>query len=255
MLLRIATLIRALVLTPFFILHTAICGSLVLLSSLLYPNRWFFDLILGGIWPRPMLWLAGITLELRGAENIPKDRGFLYIFNHTSYVDIFAIVAGLPAPPRFGAKIELFSVPIFGPAMAAVGVLKIARNDRSGVLKIYEKAAEKVAQGEFYALAPEGTRQTQKELGRFKTGPFIFGIQAKMPVVPLVIAGAKECMPKGAWLMNVRSQWNSKVIVQILPPLEGEKFNMDTLNEFQGQARELMSKAYESLNLELSSSK
>ncbi len=68
--------------------------------------------------------------------------------------------------------------------MELCGVLPIDRGNRNKVMKVYENAIARVNRGEAFALAPEGTRQKQVELGRFKRGPFEFAINAQMDIVP-----------------------------------------------------------------------
>ena len=48
--------------------------------------------------------LAGITCEVRGLENIPKDRAVLYVGNHRSYFDIVMGYTTVPSPTGFIAK-------------------------------------------------------------------------------------------------------------------------------------------------------
>lgn len=206
----------------------------------------------GVIWARFLLWVTGIKMEVRGIENLPKDdRGFLFLFNHTSYIDIIAMLGGLPKIPQFGAKIELFKIPFFGTAMRALGTLPIARNNRNEVLRLYKEAKQRVDQGEVFALAPEGTRQTGGMLGRFKKGPFIFAIQAEMSVVPVLIVGAEQIQPKGSYLMNVGSKWTRQLILQILPRVHGSDFSSETIDDFQKEVRLIMEPKYEELQKEL----
>src|SRR5690606_17085370 len=104
---------------------------------------------------------------------------------------------------RFGAKIELFKIPFFGRAMRAVGTLPIARENRAGVFKIYKEAERQFSRDVIFVLAPEGTRQKEPRIGRFKKGPFIFAINARVPIIPAVLRGAHEVLPKKSLLVNV----------------------------------------------------
>ena len=56
--------------------------------------------------------LAGITCEVRGLENIPKDRAVLYVGNHRSYFDIVMGYTTVPAPTGFIAKKEMIGIPL-----------------------------------------------------------------------------------------------------------------------------------------------
>ena len=47
-------------------------------------------------------------------------------------------------------------------------------------------------------MCPEGTRGRDYHLRPFKKGPFVLAIAAQAPVVPTLVYGALEVMPKGA---------------------------------------------------------
>jgi 1-acyl-sn-glycerol-3-phosphate acyltransferase len=198
------------------ILYTLYQSVLVITVAALTRSVRAIDTICVTLWAWPLLWIAGARLEIRGAENVRTDgKGFLILFNHSSLMDIPAVFC-FPRSFRFGAKIELFRIPFFGKAMSMVGVLPIDRGNRNKVMKIYENAIARVEKGECFALAPEGTRQPEPKIGPFKRGPFEFAINAQMDIVPVVLAGTYELLPKGAVFIGV-GKWRRKVIMEILP--------------------------------------
>jgi 1-acyl-sn-glycerol-3-phosphate acyltransferase len=243
-------LLRSLLVTPFFFFHTLLCTVVVFLFSFHPSGRAPTDWYIRYAWARVILKLVGMDVEVRGKENWPPDQGVLVLFNHLSWMDIPLLMAVLPRVPRYGAKIELFSIPFFGRTMIRVGMLPIERANRNKTLQVYRDAAHRVQHGEVFALAPEGTRQTELVLGRFKQGPFLFAIGAKVPAVPVLIAGVREVMPKGSWLINP-FRWKIKVIVQILPAVFTTNFTEERVTEMQQVVRDLMEPAYARLNSEL----
>ena len=170
------------------------------------------------LWGRVVLWLFGVTVHLRGIENFPLGKGSLVLFNHQSLFDIPVLYGTFRRRMRFGSKSELFKIPLFGPAMRSVGTLEIVRNDRAATLRIYRKAESMFAQGFSFALAPEGTRQDEPRIGRFKAGPFLFAIGAQASIVPAVIKGAHEVLPKKRLVPNV-GRWKSVVELTLLPAI------------------------------------
>jgi len=243
-------LLRSLLVTPFFIFYTLLCSLVVMALSVHRKARGPTDFYIREIWAKPFLKLAGMDLEVRGVENWPREPGAIVLFNHLSWMDIPILMAGLPKTPRFGAKIELFSIPLFGFAMRRVGMLPIERANRNKTLQVYREATVRFADGEVFALAPEGTRQTELTLGKFKQGPFLFAIGAKVPAVPVLIAGVREVMPKGAALINPR-RWKVKIVLQILPPVNTKDMTEDQVTQAQELARARMETAYAKLNAEL----
>lgn len=242
--------IRGTLLTIWFLLHTLICAVTLLVGAFIFPSRWWCNLVIHTLWSRPVLWLSGIQVTERGHELWPDGQGCLVLFNHTSWMDIAVLSSHLPRIPRFGAKIELFKVPFFGRAMKRAGMLPIERHNRTKVLQIYKDAEQRAKNGECFALAPEGTRQAELSLGKFKQGPFLFAIGAQMPIVPVVIAGARETMPKGSWLINTKS-WRTPVVVQVLSPVQTKGMSDKEIAALQDSIRASMASHYEILNREL----
>jgi 1-acyl-sn-glycerol-3-phosphate acyltransferase len=242
---------RSYIMSPWIAFHTIFMSLVVLTMALLTRNRNFCIKLIRHLWARPALWSVGVKVEVRGRENLPPgSKGFLVLFNHTSLADIPILQGNFPKPLNFGAKIELFRIPIFGPAIAAAGSLKIDRADRKGVMKIYEEAIERVNNGEVFALAPEGTRQTEPVLGRFKRGPFEFAVNAQMNLVPVLVAGALAVLPKDTIWFN-RGRWHRRVIMQILPSISTEGLDASHLVELQNKVRASMDSVYSKLNEEL----
>ncbi|MBX7231838.1 MAG: 1-acyl-sn-glycerol-3-phosphate acyltransferase [Bdellovibrionales bacterium] len=248
---RILSFPRSLLVTIWFYFHTLCCALLVIFLSPFYLPQRLADFIIKVLWASPVLFFAGIEVEVRGSELWPQNSGCLIIFNHSSWMDIIILSAKLPRVPRFGAKIELFSIPFFGTAMRKVGVLPIERKNRRNVLNIYREAEKRAANGECFALAPEGTRQTQLALGRFKRGPFLFAVHAQMPLLALVLAGARDTMPKSSWLLNNSGFWKKKVLVEILPPISTLGKSERDLEDIQTKAINLMGEKITQLNREL----
>ncbi|MEY4615359.1 MAG: hypothetical protein RJB66_319 [Pseudomonadota bacterium] len=170
-----------------------------------------------GWWARFSLWLFGVDIEVIGEEKIPLQ-GYIGLFNHTSNFDILAVQSVINRI-RFGAKIELFRIPVFGQAMRAARALPIARARREEVIKVYDEAKLRLRAGECFILSPEGTRQSEERLGAFKSGPFLFAISAQVPLLPIGIKGASKIQPKKSLLPNVH-HWKSKIEIRIGDPIE-----------------------------------
>ena len=150
----------------------------------------------------------------------------------------------------FGAKIELFKVPFFGKAMRVMGAIPIDRNKREKVLELYRAAIPRMEDGEAFALAPEGTRQKEPVLGRFKFGPFLFAVQAQKNIVPIVIAGAYEVLPKSSLWINI-GRWRRRIIMEILPPVSTAGFTEANLERLQEAVHEQMRAALDRLRPEV----
>lgn len=235
---KLIVFLRSILATFVFPFTVIFMGPVAIIVNVVTKSRTFDDLIMIA-WGRVCCWICGVTVKVEGAENVPKE-GCLFLFNHTSFFDIFAMssqITGL----KYGAKAELFKIPIFAQVMKIMRTLPIARDNREEVIKIYAEAKIRFANGERFALSPEGGRFYDPEhLYPFKSGPFLFAMSAGAPVVPIVIVGAHETLPKGTFLFN-NFKWKHTITLKILKPIATKDMQPD-------QKRELQNKVYEQMD-------
>jgi 1-acyl-sn-glycerol-3-phosphate acyltransferase len=221
---------------------TIVMSAWLVVASLLNSRREFITFIIQS-WSHGLCWMAGIRIHASGLEKIPSG-GVLYIFNHQSHLDIPVVHWGIPRDFRFGAKSELFKIPVFSRAMRRAGALEIPRFQRSQAVKVLEDAERRIKGGESFILAPEGTRQEEAAIGEFRSGPFVVAIKAQAPLVPVVLKGVEKVLPKGTILMNWKSFYND-VQLQILDPIKTSDFSYEKRDELKAMVRERFIKAYE----------
>jgi 1-acyl-sn-glycerol-3-phosphate acyltransferase len=164
-------------------------------------------------WARAMLFAAGVHVVLHGAERLEPGRPNIFVSNHVSWFDVLALVIALPQY-SFVAKAELFKVPVFGTAARAVGTIPIERENRKAAFQSYDEAAERIRRGRNVVVYPEGTRGRSYALRPFKKGPFVLAIAAGVPIVPTIIHGTIEALPRGS--LWVRA---GRVDVHLLEPV------------------------------------
>lgn len=220
----------------YFPLLTAILGLAGILSVVITGHRRGMERV-SQIWAQSVLDFLNIKVIESGRDLRPKT-GCLYLFNHTSFLDIMVMMAKIEAI-HFGAKIELFRIPIFGRSMKMAGVLPIARNNREEVMQVYKAAEERAQQGEQFALSPEGKRNHEEKLLRFKSGPFVFAINAGIPVVPVVIKGASLLWSKGTFIPCV-GRWKSEIQMVYLPCTKSNEYSLEKRSELSKKVREQM---------------
>jgi 1-acyl-sn-glycerol-3-phosphate acyltransferase len=152
-------------------------------------------------WSRIMLWGVGARLRVHFAERISAGQPRVFVCNHLSWFDVFAMAAALPRG-KYVAKAELFSIPILSFGMRTVGMIRLERANRKAAFASYEVAARQIRDGTPVIVYPEGTRQKSYTLGPFKKGPFVLAIASGVPIVPVVMYGQREVMGKGDWRMR-----------------------------------------------------
>ena len=97
-----------------------------------------------------------LNVKVNGTENIPKYKGVLLVSNHISAIDI--ILMGVTSPRQITAiaKKELFSIPVLGSLIKALGGVKIDRGGADvGAIKTSVSA---IQDGKIVTIFPQGHR-------------------------------------------------------------------------------------------------
>lgn len=155
-------------------------------------------------WGASLLKTNGITMVPVGLDRFDHEKPYVFASNHTSIVDIWAILAIVPGSVRFVAKQELFKIPVLGRAMRSAGHIFIDRRKMKSAFGAYEEAGASIRGGISAAVFPEGTRSPDGTLLPFKRGPFVLAIQAGVPIVPVFVTDGWKAIRPGS--MKVRPQ-------------------------------------------------
>jgi 1-acyl-sn-glycerol-3-phosphate acyltransferase len=151
-------------------------------------------------WAQGMLRGTGITVRVEGRERLLTPEPKVYISNHASFVDIWAMLAEFPGTIRFIYKKGMDWIPLMGQAMRAARHIPINRQSRSASFASYDEAAKFIRDEGISAIVfAEGTRSRNGLLKPFKKGPFVLAIAAGAPVVPVFCENTYELMPRGSW--------------------------------------------------------
>jgi 1-acyl-sn-glycerol-3-phosphate acyltransferase len=188
---------------------------------------------IGRRWVRWILRSCGVRVEVDGIENVPRDRGCVYMSNHQSVFDTAAIVATLPVAWKFVAKRELTRIPFFGWALALGHQIIIDRKNRESSVRSLARAAERVRGGANVIIFPEGTRSPDASLREFKSGGFHLAIQAGAPIVPVAVSGSWRITPKRS--LRIES---GRVLVRYGKPIATQGLDVDDRGELKRQVRE-----------------
>jgi 1-acyl-sn-glycerol-3-phosphate acyltransferase len=152
-------------------------------------------------WASMLNRVAGVRIVVHDPERIVRGQPRVYVSNHVSWFDVFVLGQILPNY-TFIAKRELSKIPIFGWAATGWGVIWIDRGNRKSAFDSYKDAASAVRGGQSVVICAEGTRGDSYELRPFKKGPFVFAISARVPIVPVVVYGAREVQPRGSFRLR-----------------------------------------------------
>jgi len=182
---------------------TGILGPVVLVAAMLGIEerpRGIYQRCMHA-WCRSILKISGVKLQVHNPERMSEHEGHVFIANHVSWYDIFALASIIPRYTWI-AKSELRKLPLFGRAAEAAGIVFIDRDNRKAAFESYKLAAEDVKRGRSVIIHPEGTRGKDYHLRPFKKGPFVLAIASQSPVIPTLLHGTREIMPKGSFMIR-----------------------------------------------------
>lgn len=135
-------------------------------------------------------------IKITGLENIDKKKTYVIVANHQSLADII-ILYQIKSQFKWVAKDSLFRIPVLGWCMSLAKHIELERGEFSSIKKIYREAAEWLRQDMSVFFFPEGTRSETGEVGEFQNGAFKLAIKEKRPVLPIMISGTRDAIPKG----------------------------------------------------------
>lgn len=217
-------------------MRTAIVGIYLLLYAIIGLPLFLICLVLGKIDPkkktvfaqkiviylgfRPIMFLSGVKLTVKGKENILKGESALYVFNHRGYFDILAGYTTAPYPTAFISKKEIGKIPMVGQWMKLMNCLFLDRDDMKQGLQTIMQGIELLKSGTSIYIAPEGTRNKGEahELLEFHEASFKLADKSKRPIVPVAINNTDAVLEKQApWLKKAH------IIIEYCEPLYMDK--------------------------------
>lgn len=147
-------------------------------------------------WSRALLWLFRVKVSVSGTENLDFSTNYVYLANHSSYLDIIAIGATLPDDVRFIFKAELGRIPFFGWSLKIGPYILMDRADPRNAMASIETAASQIREGTSVIIFPEGTRSSDGNVAAFKRGGFLLATKSGVPLVPVAIVGSYDLLPR-----------------------------------------------------------
>jgi len=212
--------LQALFAIPFALFLTLLISILTLFKTLVLGGNAASVQSLAAWWASSICRVSGVKVAVTGTEPLDPEKPYIFAANHQSQFDIFVLQGFLGVDFRWLAKKELFTVPIWGPAMRRAGYIPIDRSHGRQAIKSLDEAAQKIAAGTSVIIFPEGTRSKDGKLHNFKAGAMILAIKSGVPVVPVAILGTYEILPKGKLMMNP-----GKVQIRVGRPIKTKNYN------------------------------
>ncbi len=138
---------------------------------------------------------------------LPQHEPYIAVISHTSWLDVPALMAFDPFDPPsiMVIKEEPLRIPILGALLRAWGAIGVSRSGRD--ISALRKIREALGQGRGICIAPSGTRSADGRLGPFNPVLIRLILGSNVTVVPLVIIGSYEALPKGSKRLHPTPIW------------------------------------------------
>ncbi len=160
--------------------------------------------------------VCGIRWEIRGMENLPDGPAILLSKHQSAWETIFYCWL-MPRPLIFVFKKSLLYIPFFGWGLAMLRMIAIDRSrGRDAMAQVISVGQQRLDDGQWVIMFPEGTRTPVGSQGKYKAGGAILAIGTKTPVVPIAV-NSGDCWPRNAFIKQPGT-----IIVSIGPPISPE---------------------------------
>lgn len=153
-----------------------------------------FVYLLCGFWADA--WFLLIGIHHRNLYEVPhnRDRQYIFVSNHISYLDAPIIVKTIRQPVRVLGKIEMSYIPLFGFIYknAIVTVDRGNAEKRANSVRILKSVIKKNIS---IFIFPEGTfNESDEPLKHFFDGAFRLAIETQTPIKPVLFLDAYDRM-------------------------------------------------------------
>jgi len=192
-------------------------------------------------WASLYSWLnPAWPVHIEGREKIQSGVTYVMVANHQSLLDILVLFR-IFAHFKWVSKIENFRVPFIGWNMSLNRYIKLKRGDRASVIRMMQDCRKALAGGNSIMMFPEGTRSPDGRLRAFKTGAFELAKDAGVPILPILVEGTANALPKRGFVLQGRH----RIRITILDAIPPGKFANESVEELTSRMREFFASQLE----------
>lgn len=166
------------------------------------------------LWSWTFSKLNFIRYVITGQNNIKSHHSYIYVSNHTSYLDIPGMCLTVPTQIRPLAKKELKKVPVFGWIVSRAAII-VDRSSNESRRKSMDHLKDVLKKGISILIFPEGTQNRSKDLlAPFYDGAFRIAVETQQPIMPMVIHNAGKLMPPTEFVIRPGT-----IHIEVLPEI------------------------------------
>ena len=168
-------------------------------------------------------------IHISGRRHIRPGRAYVMVANHQSFLDILVLFR-LFRHFKWVSKAEMFRIPLIGWNMAFNRYVKLRRGSGASIAAMMGACRAHLANGSSVMIFPEGTRTADGHLKAFKHGAFTLAKAAHVPILPIVVEGTANALPKHGFVLRGRHVIRIRVL-EAIPPASFADLEIDDLVE------------------------
>jgi len=166
-------------------------------------------------WAVLYLWVVPAwQVTVSGRDRIRRGATYMAVSNHQSQLDIL-VAFKLFFPFKWVSKAAVFKLPFIGWNMVLNRYIKIKRGQKDSIAQMMTACERTLAAGSSVFFFPEGTRSSTGIVKPFKHGAFTLAQKMKVPILPIVINGTKNALPKNSINFHGRHAIHIQVLDEI----------------------------------------
>ena len=186
-------------------------------------------------WAALYTWFNPIwRVRVEGREKIGEEP-YVMVANHQSLLDIL-ILFRLFRHFKWVSKVENFRIPWIGWNMSLNRYIKLRRGDKKSIAEMMRECVKTIREGNSIMMFPEGTRSVDGNLREFKHGAFTIAKQTQSALLPIVIHGTADALPKRGFVL----QGQHDIRVCVLDAIPYASFEHKSVEQLSNDVRQLI---------------
>ena len=173
--------------------------------------------------------IPGVPFRLDNLAHETFDKPSVIIANHQSHLDLMCL---LMLTPRMVILTNewVWRSPFYGLLIRYADFYPVG----DGFERCVDKLADRMQNGYSVVIFPEGTRSENAEILRFRRGAFYLAETLKADILPVVVHGAGDALPKNDFMLR-----KGRITVSVYPRIttDDDRYGSDALSRAKSVRR------------------
>jgi 1-acyl-sn-glycerol-3-phosphate acyltransferase len=174
-------------------------------------------------------------IHYSGKEHVRRDRPYIIVCNHQSMLDI-CLMYKIPRYFKWVSKKEAAWLPFVGQALLMHRDILISRGESASVKYMIRQAQRYLKDNICITIFPEGTRSKDGKMHDFKEGAFMLARLTKTAILPVVVDGTYDVLPKRSHAVKRRQHF----YIKVLPEIPAEEVAQTSVKDLAVKLHDLM---------------